>query len=373
MRRRRHLKRNRYKKNKYIILSCLVLTCILAVGYGAFQTFISITTSGHVVFDERCVVGNVFNFEQKDEIQEFKVPCSGTYKLETWGAQGGDANDHDGENKTIGGYGGYSVGNIDLKVKDMLYIGVGGKGETAYNSMVDGGYNGGGKARVAADTAYGDEAGSGGGATHIALNNNLGLLKNYSADRDKILIVSAGGGGAYYYSAASQLISNGGHAGGYLGNNPKNVVCVWTNRQYYSYDVSTQVSGGKNNTCNTNYSDTINTISSGFGIGGNLPSGIGWYCGGGSGWYGGGYGYATGAGGGSSYIGNTSLKDKAMYCFDCEESLDLTNLGIFTISTTGDTNYKDALNCPDGFSENPVSKCAKEGDGYAKITLISKK
>ncbi len=61
-----------------------------------------------------------------------------------------------------------------------------------------------------------------------------------------------------------------------------------------------------------------------------------------------------------------------MYCYDCEESLDLAKPEIFTVSATGDSNYKDKLNCPNGYSETPISKCAKKVNGYARITLISK-
>ena len=126
MRKRRKIIRGKElkKRNKKIILSSIFILLIMSVGYGAFETVVRITASGHIVFDERCVVGNVFNFTQKDEIQEFKVPCSGTYKLETWGASGGDA-------LTLqGGYGGYSVGSANLKVKEKLYIVVGGEGES---------------------------------------------------------------------------------------------------------------------------------------------------------------------------------------------------------------------------------------------------
>jgi len=370
---KRRIRRKEVKRrNKKIIFSCLLIVCLLAVGYGAFQTTISINTTGRIVVDERCVVGNTFNFEQKDEIQEFIVPCSGTYKLETWGAQGGDANDHDGNDKTIGGYGGYSTGNFLLKLKDKLYIGVGGKGETAYNSVVEGGYNGGGKSSTASSSSYGDEAGSGGGATHIAINNNLEELKNYNSNKDSIILVAAGGGGAYYYETSSIFVSNGGHAGGYNGCIPKNYICQGNPaREYYIGILSNQERGGGNFGC-ANYESQVNGGNSGFGFGATRSGGS-WSSGGGSGYYGGGYGFATGAGGGSSYIGNSSLTDKAMYCYDCEESLDLNHPEIFTISTTGDTNYKDTLNCPNGYDENPVSKCAKKGDGYARITLISKK
>ena len=59
----------------------------------------------------------------------YAVPYTGTYKLETWGAQGGDR----GANN--GGKGGYTTGEVYLKRGDILYIYVGGSGKT------HGGYN----------------------------------------------------------------------------------------------------------------------------------------------------------------------------------------------------------------------------------------
>ena len=79
--------------------------------------------------------------------------------------------------------------------------------------------------------------------------------------------------------------------------------------------------------------------------------------GGGSGFYGGASGDsgACYGGGGSSYIGNSLLSDKAMYCYNCTASND-TNTK--TISTT----------CNETTS---TANCAKKGNGYAKITLVS--
>ena len=44
-----------------------------------------------------------------------------------------------------------------------------------------------------------------------------------------------------------------------------------------------------------------------------------------------------------------------MYCYECEESNDTSTK---TISTT----------C---MNESPVENCAKEGNGYARITLVA--
>ena len=80
---------------------------------------------------------------------------------------------------------------------------------------------------------------------------------------------------------------------------------------------------------------------------------------GGSGYYGGGGGTranddSSGAGG-SGYVGNSLLKNKVMYCYNCEESNEKNTK---TISTT----------CNE---ETPTSNCSKKGNGYARINLVS--
>lgn len=77
--------------------------------------------------------------------------------------------------------------------------------------------------------------------------------------------------------------------------------------------------------------------------------------GGGGGYYGGGSIEHGPAGGGSGYIGNSLLTEKSMYCYNCTES---TEENTKTISTT----------CT---SATPIVNCSKQGNGYARITLIS--
>ena len=95
-------------------------------------------------------VGKVWNYDYTGGEQTFTVPTTGTYKLETWGAQGGSINE-----TYYGGYGAYSFGNIKISQNDKLYINVGGTGKIyEYPNVVDkttngnikaaGGYNGGG-------------------------------------------------------------------------------------------------------------------------------------------------------------------------------------------------------------------------------------
>ena len=81
----------------------------------------------------------VYNFDYTGTEQVFTVPQTGTYKIETWGAQGGSLTDY-----LIGGYGGYSVGFAKFNENSDFYINVGGSGEKMSKGVYSGGYNGGG-------------------------------------------------------------------------------------------------------------------------------------------------------------------------------------------------------------------------------------
>ncbi len=266
--------------------------------------------------------------ENSEPYYKFNVQKTGTYKLETWGAQGG------GNDLCLGGYGGYSVGYINLKKDDIIYITIAGKGNfinCTDSSIISGGLNGGGSGTC----AFNKNAASGGGATHIAKGS--GLLSTFENNKNSLLIVAAGGGGGAMNSTSSYGI--GGSGGGFTGvaNSPVG--------NTYKNTGGTQSSGGT--------SGTGKRIGS-FGQGGCASSDA-WGSGGGSGLYGGGtVWYGGGGSGGSSYIGNSLLTNKAMYCFGCEESSDTSTK---TVATT----------C---HSETPTENCAKEGNGYARITYI---
>ena len=213
----------------------------------------------------------VFNFDYTGAEQTFIAPVSGTYKLETWGAQGGS-----------GGRGGYSTGYLNLNLNNSLYIAIGGSGSRGNGYFTDnvylgtGGWNGGGNGGLGAVDS---------------------LKRNYAA--------GSGGGGA---SSIQNILINDGQLFNYE-NKKENVIIV---------------SGG-------------------------------------GGWYGGfantseGYVSCDSGGGGSGYIGNPFLKNKVMYCYNCEESNEESTK---TISTT----------CNE---ETPTSYCSKMGNGYARITLVN--
>ena len=124
-RNRRKIHRGKRKSKKVIIITSIVLLLTLSIGYSAFQTNIQINTKGKIVIPEGCTEGNTWEFTQKNESQEFKAPCTGTYKLETWGAQGGQNNllICEGIDKcSIGGFGGYSSGHINLEKNQKIYL-----------------------------------------------------------------------------------------------------------------------------------------------------------------------------------------------------------------------------------------------------------
>ena len=281
--------------------------------------------------------GYVWNFDYTGGEQEFTTPCSGEYKLETWGAQGGES--------TYGGYGGFSIGNINLSKSSILYINVGGQGsETFPGTTSGGGYNGGGDGtRLTLNSSTSVRYG-GGGATHVATKS--GLLSQLSNSIDLILIVSGGGGGGK--NNESEITKYGGNAGGYIGNSAVNDN---SNPQVASGGGGTQTGGGSAGLSNNFGNATAGSFGQG-GVGAaHAPGGGGGYYGGG----GGARNLIDGAGGGGSgYIGNTSLYNKTMYCYNCEES---TEESTKTISTT----------CT---SETPTENCSKQGNGYARITYL---
>ena len=284
-------------------------------------------------------IGFSMNYDYSGKEEIFSAPCSGIYKLETWGAQGGSYNA-----TYRGGYGAYATGYVKLKANEKLYINVGGAGTSAI-AKNDGGYNGGGsRAHITSSDSY---MGSGGGATHIATKSGLlSTLEEYKGtyseetgtyNSDIILIISGGGGGSYYYNGS--YFGLGGDAGGIEGG------------KGYSYRNGSRL-----------YS-TPSTQNSGYKFGeGNIGAFA--KSGGGAGLYGGllddGINQnGNNSGGGTSFIGSSRLISyddslKVMYCYSCTES---DNEQTKTVSTTN-------------ISYIPTSMYAKQGNGYARITFI---
>ena len=68
-----------------------------------------------------------YNFAYTGSIQTFTAPRTGIYQLETWGAQGGNAEDTENNLVARGGYGAYAKGEVFLTQGETIYINVGGQ------------------------------------------------------------------------------------------------------------------------------------------------------------------------------------------------------------------------------------------------------
>lgn len=68
-----------------------------------------------------------YNFAYTGSIQTFTAPKTGIYQLETWGAQGGNAEDTENNLVARGGYGAYAKGEVLLAQGETIYINVGGQ------------------------------------------------------------------------------------------------------------------------------------------------------------------------------------------------------------------------------------------------------
>ncbi|WP_298947697.1 MBG domain-containing protein [uncultured Polaribacter sp.] len=224
----------------------------------------------------------------------------GTYELEAWGAQGGG--DTGLLNKIgVGGKGGYSKGEIVFTEATTIYLSVGQEGFQSHTTSTA--FNGGGSGNPVA-TSQNDRNGfTGGGATHMALEN--GLLSALSNSKDKVLIV-AGAGGAGGGAWSTSYNTAGGYGGGIVGatapNTPEPALRgvgrggSQTSGGVSGYDTRTTYSGNE-----------VAYIEAGFGRGASSSRHIGDIVqggGGGGGWYGGGAGSQAGGGGGggSGYV-----------------------------------------------------------------------
>jgi len=223
----------------------------------------------------------------------------GRWRLECWGAQGGDAitGGYAPGYTEAGGQGGYASGEVTLASAQTVYVCVGQKGENndGWNGGISGaGYNGGGTTNTAM-TLYRDHisdvawAAQGGGATHIATAS--GLLKNIQ--KNTVYVVGAGGGGSVIRGTANGVVGRcaGGKGGGETGE-----------------DATT--GGGTGGTQSAAGACATGATAGGFGYGANksggsltegAPGG-----GGGSGWYGGGAGHTQTSGKGRLMENNPS-------------------------------------------------------------------
>lgn len=287
--------------------------------------------------------GDIVNVPYSGAVQSLTLK-KGTYKLEVWGAQGGNYN-----TTYCGGKGGYSVGTLALAEDTEVYCYAGGQGKIRSSASgwatIDGGWNGGGWAR-SYNTLY---VGSGGGGSDIRLRQDSLYAR---------VIVAGGGGGSGYNSTLPYGQAGGGvnGGGGGAGTGIKN---------YTGYKSGTKPTYGSATTPGDVHCYQSNEVSSSqvalFGSGGsmyanntnNTSTGAG-----GGGWYGGGCQNHYGGGGGSGYVYTSSTASN--YPSGCL----LTSADYLTDAAT--TIGTSSFTAPGGSSETGHS-----GDGYCRITAVS--
>ena len=322
----------------------------------------------------------VFDFDYTGGEQTFTSPVSGTYKVELWGAQGGNN----------GGNGAYTSGTIKLSRGVNVYIFVGGNGSENSAGVaqdIQGGYNGGGltKGQDCCNRVFG----TGGGATDVRLGN--GDFADFNSLKSRIMVAAGGGGrfsdssdGSDYKSQDDE--SNGGSGGGLMGINGSG---------YYSdycYGLgASQTSGGKigssstavycKSGTNSGYTDP-DLVTGTFGIGGSHGIQGDNGTGGGGGYYGGSAsGHIASAGGGSSFIsghnGCDAIKEESTEnnIIHTGQSIHYSNLYFTnTLMIDGEgyrwTDKKEEQIGMPSHSDNSVIM-GNSGNGYARITLVS--
>jgi hypothetical protein len=145
------------------------------------------------------------NFNYTGACVPHTISQTGTYRLETWGASGGNAGTY------AGGRGGYAVGYVRLTQGTIIHVCVGGAGQQAArlnNASFPGGFNG-GRGAVRGDNGNGKETASGGGATDI----RIGINSLYA----RAIVAGGGGGGVGYNTTPLNVGMIGGFGGGLSG------------------------------------------------------------------------------------------------------------------------------------------------------------
>ena len=166
-------------------------TAVIKASVGGTDDYTGVSAT----YTVRVVPSSETEISYSGSVYTYTVPYTGNYKLEVWGAAGGN---YTGNTSTEGGKGGYAYGFVSLTAGQNLYVCVGGKGEDTTDSngtsvsVKAGGYNGGGNGGTSTNYYHPP---AGGGATHIAKTTNRGTLANYSNNRSEVLIVAGGGGG----------------------------------------------------------------------------------------------------------------------------------------------------------------------------------
>lgn len=183
-----------------------VVTATIAEG----TNYLSATASYNLY-----VFATTHNFAYTGSVQNVTLP-PGSYKLQCWGAQGGNnAVSSPITRVSTGGNGGYSEGVLTITSPTTLYAFVGGQG----SSSGLGGWNGGGGGSTGItelddSTSHGKSSiGSGGGATDFALVTSSMNYSNYMTNRSaasllsRVIVAGGGSGGCCIYRGIYSTLS----------------------------------------------------------------------------------------------------------------------------------------------------------------------
>lgn len=312
--------------------------------------------------------GYVWNFDYTGKEQEFVTPCSGSYKIELWGASG-EGNRDNGISVADPGLGAYTSGNIVINRNKSLYIYVG--STKSYN------------AGMAVSEA------PGGGATDVRITNGEWYL--FSSLKDRIM-VAAGGGGGFLSENTSNRSS--GHGGGLIGYDANAYYTLISNTlDDYRGHGGTQKSVGKSGNIdlipelykNLNY----HIVEGGFGLASYSIDNINvsYSSSGGGGYYGGGHGIHpgstwSGGGGGSSFIsghnGCDAIKGESTENNIIHTGQSIHYSGMYFTNTViidgsgynWTTEKEKYVGMPTHDGTSTIT--GNSGNGYAKITYLGK-
>ena len=293
---------------------------------------------------------NIKTFTYTGSSQKFVPLQNGSYKIELWGASGGDYG------TILGGAGAYTKGNINLLTTNNLFVFVGGH-PTDYNS----GYNGGGIGGT--NTSGNGVYTGGGGSTDVRLND--GTWSNFNSLKSRIMVAAGGAGSGFYHS--NNII--GGSAGGLIGTSGTNSKCSSSAGDHPLATPGEQNKFG----LAANGVTTSNDGAGRFGYSG-ISRTNDYGTGGGSGYYGGGNGGSTNCNV-SAGAGGSSFISGYLGCDAIDKYSGSSNI-IHTGQPVHYSGYKfDYSIMHAGNEEMPTydgtsTMTGNNGNGYAKISLI---
>ena len=221
------MKRSIFKRHK-LWMSLITIGLVLSLACGSMS--ILTTSQGERVAegslsDEEVKVSyttgttsngqTYYDFSYTGAVQSITLSIVGSYKIEVWGAQGGNA-----ANATyVGGYGGkggYSVGAITISQATTYYVIVGGQGASngakGIKYGAKGGFGGGGGG--ANPWSSGNVSGGAGGG------GLSGVFSSTTYNGNELIIAGGGGGGGGSASSGGSLHergTDGGWGGGSTG------------------------------------------------------------------------------------------------------------------------------------------------------------